>query len=179
MVLTGNFLITIIGRDQVGVVSDVSSYLFDIGANLADSSYSILGQGFEFSCVAGFDSDVTAAEINKGLAEIDCLIGARITVDTFEFETARGDAARITHIVDITGGDRPGLVARMSEVLMEYDANIVRMSSKRQVDGDGTAHYRTRFAINAAPERFEGLSAALFNTAGSLRLDCNIEEVTY
>lgn len=179
MALTGNFLITIIGRDQVGVISEVSSYLFDIGANLADSSFAILGQGFEFSCIASFDADTQAAEIEKGLSAIECLQGARITVDTFKFDTDRSDAARITHVVDITGGDRPGLVARMSEVLMDYNANVVRMSSKRQIDGDGVAHYRTRFAINADQGRLEGLSSALFNTAGSLRLDCHIEEVTY
>nr|WP_281500835.1 ACT domain-containing protein [Kordiimonas marina] len=99
---------------------------------------------------------------------------ARITVAPFPFNLVRGDSAAITHVVEISGGDRPGLVARISEVLMEYGANIVRMSSKRIPSKDGF-DYRTRFAISAGPERFEQLESALYNTAGSLRLDCKVE----
>lgn len=172
-----NFLITIIGRDQVGVISEVSSYLFNVGANIADSSYAVLGEGFELSAVVTFDSAIDAPEIEEGLAGLATLSGARIAIVPFDFDTKRGEAATISHTVEITGGDRPGLIARISEVLVDYDANIVRMSSKRIVDDDGVAHYRTRFAICVSPERLDGLSAALSNTAGSLRLNCEIEAV--
>lgn len=177
MVSSGTFLISIIGRDRVGVVSDVSGYLFDIGANLADGSYAVLGEGFEFSCVATFNENADLTEIQEGLSRLETLEDARITITPFAFGAERGETANITHVVEITGGDRPGLIARMSEVLMDYNANIVRMSSKRAIDDAGNAQYRTRFAISAQSERFEALSAALFNTAGSLRLDCNIEVV--
>lgn len=173
----GNFLITIIGRDQVGVVSEVSGYLFDIGANLADGSYAVLGQGFEFSCVATFVQNTELADVEAGLSTLPTLEDARITIAPFTFDLDRGEAAHISHVVEITGGDRPGLIARMSEVLMDYDANIVRMSSKREVDENGAAHYRTRFAINAANARFDAMSSALYNTAGSLRLECKIETI--
>ena len=177
MVSSGNFLISIIGRDRVGVVSEVSGYLFDIGANLADGSYAVLGEGFEFSCIASFNQNTDLTEIQDGLLQLETLTDARITITPFAYSAERADTATITHVVEITGGDRPGLIARMSEVLVEYDTNIVRMSSKRVIDEEGEAHYRTRFAISAISERFEALSAALFNTAGSLRLDCNIEVV--
>lgn len=172
-----NFLISIVGLDRVGVVSAVTSYLFDTGANLGDSSYAVLGEGFEFSCVATFDGGASLSEIEAGLADLEALEGARISIVPFDFDTTRGETATITHTVEITGGDRPGLIARVSEVLMDYGANIVRMSSKRSVDASGTAHYRTRFAINAAAGRSDALSNALYNTAGSLRLDCSIEPV--
>lgn len=172
-----NFLISIIGRDQVGVVSDVTGYLFDVGANLADSSYAVLGQGFEFSAVAAFGAGQAIEDISAGLSALPILTDARITVVPFDFATARGDSATITHTVEITGGDRPGLVARISEVLMDYDANIVRMSSKRHVDAEGNAHYRTRFAVCIDGGRVTALEAALYNTAGSLRLECSLEAV--
>lgn len=178
MVSSGNFLISIIGHDKVGVVSEVSGYLFDIGANLADGSYAVLGEGFEFSCIASFNEQADLTEVQNGLHTLEILEGARITVAPLSFGAARGLSAEISHVVEITGGDRPGLIARMSEVLVDYDANIVRMSSKRVIDDEGKAHYRTRFAMNADQERFEALSAALVNTAGSLRLECNIEVVS-
>lgn len=171
------FLISIKGRDQVGIISAVSACLFDAGANLADSSYSVLGEGFEFSAIADFNSDIALAEVQLELSSLPILEGARIEILPFGFGSARGASATITHVVEITGGDRPGLVAGISEVLMDYDANIVRMSSKTGVATDGSAQYRTRFAINAEQSRFDELSAAVFNTAGSMRLDCKIETV--
>lgn len=178
MTQTENFLVSIVGKDRVGIVTEVSSYLFDIGANLADGSYAVLGEGFEFSAVAAFNEEQDTSEITSGLAALEVLAGARIEVAPFDFSTTRADTATISHTVEITGGDRPGLIARISEVLMNYDANIVRMSSKRHVDADGVAHYRTRFAISARPERQDSLAAALNNTAGSLRLNCSLEPVT-
>lgn len=172
-----NFLITIIGRDKVGVISEVTSYLFDIGANVADSSYAVLGEGFEFSAVATFASHIDTAETEEGLAGLPSLKGARIAIAPFDFDTTRSEAATISHTVEITGGDRPGLIAGISEVLGDYGANIVRMSSKRHVDREGVAHYRTRFAISFDDARIDALSSALANTAGSLRLNCEVEAV--
>ncbi|WP_262691413.1 glycine cleavage system protein R [Kordiimonas aestuarii] len=170
------YLISIIGRDQTGVVSSVTGYLFEIGANLADSAFAVLGEAFEFSCVAEFSAGAAVEEVAEGLEGLALLDGARITVTAFPFALSRGNSATITHIVDISGGDRPGLVARISEVLMDYNANIVRMSSKRVPAGD-SFDYRTRFAINVGEGRFSALEAALYNTAGSLRLNCGVEVV--
>jgi len=170
------FLVSIIGRDRAGVVSEVTNYLFETGANLADCAYAVLGEGFEFSCVAEFPAGATCDEIETGLKDKELLAEARITVSKFPFELLRGDAGNITHVVEISGGDRPGLVARISEVLVNYDANIVRMSSRRISAVDGGFDYRTRFAINAS-EPITALEAALYNTAGSLRLECQVETV--
>ncbi|WP_417457331.1 glycine cleavage system protein R [Kordiimonas sp.] len=170
------FLISIIGLDRVGVVSGVTGYLFETGANLADSAFAVLGEGFEFSCIAEFEAGADEDEVSAGLAALDVVAGARITVSRFPFALARGESATITHIVDISGGDRPGLVARISDVLVEYGANIVRMSSKRTAV-DAGFDYRTRFAINLGEGRFAALEAALYNTAGSLRLNCGVEAV--
>ena len=67
-------------------------------------------------------------------------------------------------------------MARISDVLVEYGANIVRMSSKRTAVDSGF-DYRTRFAINLGKGRFAALEAALYNTAGSLRLNCGVEAI--
>lgn len=171
------FLISIKGRDKVGVISSVSSCLFDTGANLADASFSVLGQGFEFSAVAEFEEGISLDDVRSSLADLPLLAGARIEILPFGFSSARDDNATITHVVEITGGDRPGLVAGISETLMDYEANIVRMSSKTGLGSDGGTQYRTRFAINVASDRFDALSSAVFNTAGSMRLECRIETV--
>ncbi|NVJ97597.1 MAG: ACT domain-containing protein [Alphaproteobacteria bacterium] len=175
---SASFLVSIIGKDQTGVVSAVTGYLFEIGANLADSSFAVLGKAFEFSCVATFSAATGQEELQKGLEALELLADARITVSQFDYELERADTGEITHIVEITGGDRPGLVARISEVLVDYQANIVRMSSRRVPLEGGGFDYRTRFAINLSAGRQSALEAALYNTAGSLRLDCKVEAIS-
>ncbi|WP_308910100.1 glycine cleavage system protein R [Pseudokordiimonas caeni] len=175
--VSSNLLISIIGRDRVGVVSAVSSYLFEIGANLADSAYAVLGQGFEFSCVAEFATLTTPEEVQEGLAALELLEGARIAVTSFPFNLTRDDSGTITHVIEVKGGDRPGLVARISEVLVDYDANIVRMNSRR-IETEAGFDYRTRFAVNVPASRATALESALYNTAGSLRLLCVMEPVS-
>jgi len=168
------FLISIMGRDRVGVVSAVTNYLFETGANLADSAYAVLGEGFEFSCVAEFSAGSSAEELENGLGALEAIEGARITVTRFPFELQRRESGEITHVVEITGGDRPGLVSRMSDVLVAYGANIVRMSSRR-VAAEGGFVYSTRFAVNVAGARLVALENALSNTAGSMRLECTVK----
>ncbi|MBL4789329.1 MAG: ACT domain-containing protein [Kordiimonadaceae bacterium] len=174
--VNGTFLISIVGRDTVGVVSMVTNFLFETGANLADTSFAVLGEGFEFSCVAEFGDDTSEAEVAEGLQSLSLVKDAAITVTPFSFELLRGATGVITHVVEITGGDRPGLLARISDVLVEYGANIVRMSSHR-VAADGGYSYRTRFAVNVQNGRVEAVENALSNTAGSMRLNCAVTAV--
>ncbi len=165
------------GRDTTGVVSGVTGYLFEVGANLADSAFAVLGEAFEFSCVASFATEMNLQELQEGLKTVESVQGARINIDPFDYDLDRSESGEITHVVEISGGDRPGLVARVSEVLADFDANIVRMSSRRLPQQDGSFDYRTRFAVNVGDDRAVGLDNALVNMAGSMRLVCRMDPV--
>ena len=167
------FLISISGADRVGVISSVSGTLYDAGVNLADASFAVLGEGFEFSALGEVEASVGASDIHAALSALACLEDARISVEPAPYASERLERGAVTHIVEFSGGDRPGLVARMSEVLQNHNANIVRMTSRRTERG-GTDDYRTRFAVNVAAAEVEALENALFNTAGSLGLACEM-----
>ncbi len=169
-------LISITGLDKVGLVSSVTGYLFDTGANLADTAYAVLGGGFELTCIAEYEIEINLEAIKLDLASQPELNGATINISLFPYQLLRGDSGSITHIVEVTGGDRPGLIAHISDVLGDYQANIVRMNSRRIEKSEGM-DYRTRFAISAGSDRFKQLEAALYNTAGSLGLDCSVETI--
>ncbi|GHF26216.1 amino acid-binding protein [Kordiimonas sediminis] len=168
-------LISISGLDRVGVVSEVSGYLFEIGGNLADTAFALLGKGFDYTAVAEFDVEISTNEISDGLASLNSLQGAEISVKPFPFDLAREHTGTITHFLEIIGGDKPGLVARVSEVILEYGANIVRMTSRRVETEDGY-DYRTRFGLNISGGNAEALENALYNTAGSMRLTCEFKK---
>jgi len=70
------------------------------------------------------------------------------------------------------GGDRPGLIARLSEVFGSFKANIVRLDAQR-VPEQGL--YVPPLAV-AIPERDEACLNTVANTAGELNLSCHVEQ---
>lgn len=166
-------LISIFCPDRTGLVAAITGHLFDIGANLGDTSFSMLGTGAEFTSVCDLPADISAAEAESGLAALPELQRARVSVRPFELDAAHGPAGRITHRIVVSGGDRPGLVARLSEVFGQFSANIVRMDAQR-VPEQGL--YATRFAVAIPPERADACLATVANTAGELHLSCHIEQ---
>jgi len=95
-------------------------------------------------------------------------------VAPFDYAAVHGETAQITHRIEITGEDSPGLIARLSEVFVTYGANIVRLNSERIPGGTGRAgRYVSRLAVSIPPEKAQACLATVANTAGELRLTCH------
>jgi glycine cleavage system transcriptional repressor len=165
-------LISISGPDRTGLVAAITGRLFELGANLGDSSFAMLGAGAEFTSVCEIPADIPPAELEADLAAMPELAELRVSVRPFELVAADGKQGRITHRVVVSGGDRPGLVATLSEVFGEFQANIVRMDAQR-IPEQGL--YVTRFAV-AIPFRVDACLSSIANTAGELNLSCHVEE---
>jgi|GEM_PF-136330 len=168
-------LISIVSPDQVGLIAAITGRLFDLGLNLADTSFSILGQGCEFSCVAEAPDHISSRTIMGELKSLEPMQDAEILVSDYRYHADQGENATATHTIEVYGGDQPGLVARLAEVFIDYDANVVRMNSTRRPDDqnpEGPGVYITRFDISVASAREEGCLSAVANTAGALQLQC-------
>lgn len=164
-------LITIVGPDRVGLIAEITGELYDLGANLGDTSFAVLGAGCEFSCVAELPAGVHRAEIEAALARLPAMAGAELRVAAFPFGIDHRETAEVSHVIEVEGGDRPGLVARLSEVFVGFGANVVRMHSRRRAEGE-SGRYLTTFAVSIPDERAEACLAAVHNTAGQLNLIC-------
>jgi glycine cleavage system transcriptional repressor len=167
---TNLVLISIVSPDQVGLIAAVAGRLYDAGANLADTSFAVLGRACEFSCLAELPAGISLEYIERELADLPVLAQAEVKVAKFRFTPDRSDRASVTHIIEVDGGDRPGLIARLSEVLMNYDANVVRMNSTRLQQADGSNRYVTTFEVSIPALRVDGCLSAVHNTAGQLNL---------
>lgn len=171
------FFISIVGPDQVGLIAEVTGRLFDLGINLADTSFSVLGQGCEFSCVAEAMEEISSMEIQNDLENLESLQQADVKVSTYRFSSDHEESAEVTHIIDVEGGDQPGLVARLAEVFIQYDANVVRMNSTRSYDEKNRGLYITSYAICVDDKRAAACIAAINNTAGQLNLNCRYQKL--
>lgn len=170
-------LISIVSPDEVGLIAAVTGELFDLGVNLADTSFAVLGSGCEFSCVANLPDGMKPDTVEDALNGLDVLASADVKITAFPFSAGHRDSAEITHVIEVEGGDRPGLIARMAEVLAEYGANVVRMNSRVRAGVGGEDLYLTTFAVSMPEGRAETCLAAVYNTAGQLNLRCQYRTV--
>ncbi len=167
-----NILVNILCTDRVGLVAAVTGYLFEMGANLGDTSFAVLGGGAEFTSVCEIPDDVRLDDVQAGLDALPELENAeKVSVSRFEMDPELGPSGRITHRLTVDGADRPGLIARMCEVLVDFDANVVQLNAQRIPTADG-GRYVLQIAVWLPPEREHTCMAAIANTAGSLRLGC-------
>lgn len=160
--------------DRVGLVSAVTSHLFELGVNLRDATFAAMGSGAEFSAVCELPGTVTVDEVQDGLSSLPELAGAQIKVTPFDFDPNPGPQARITHRVEVSGGDQPGLIARLSELFTQFEANIVRLDAQTLPDHEG-GRYTMRFAVWIPAERADVCLASVANTAETLGLTCRTE----
>lgn len=167
-------LISIFCPDQKGLVAGITGYLFDLGANLGDTNFAVLGGGAEFTTVCEIPISLSSDELQRELGALDDLDGAEITIQPFALDTVHGPSGQITHRITIRGGDQPGLIARLSETFIQYQSNIVRLSAEVMQSGD----YVLRLSVNIPPDKVENCLSTVANTAEGLQLSCKSEEVS-
>ena len=172
-----NTLISVLCTDRRGLIADIAGQLYDMNINLADTTFAVLGELAEFTCLAEIPSEESTATVEQVLRSVPDMENARITVALFDMNPVHDESAHITHRISFDGRDQPGLIARISEVFGQFDANIVRLNSERTPEA-GFDRYVTRFSVNMAPERARACLATVANTAGELRLSVRVEQVT-
>jgi glycine cleavage system transcriptional repressor len=170
-----HLLVSVFCPDRPGLVAVIAGRLFDLGANLGDASFAVLGSGAEFTTICEVPAHVDEANLQAELAGLPELADATVTVKGFGLDAGHSPMARITHVVAVGGGDRPGLIARLAELFAGFSVNIVRMDAQT-LPGGGDGRYVTRFALNIPPNSVNACLAAVANTAGELGLTCSWTE---
>lgn len=170
-------LISITGKDQLGLIAELTARLFDLGGDLADTTFAVLGTGFEFTAVVEFPDDAVLDEIGRELQALAALEDTNFHIEAFRFDAAHEESGHITHRIRISGGDQPGLIARLSEVFAGFGANVVRLNSERLADSEGgQARFVIRFGVAIPEVRVGACLAAIGNTAGQLEMACTWDD---
>jgi glycine cleavage system transcriptional repressor len=169
-------LVSILCLDRVGLVSSIADCLFSAGVNLRDTTFAVLGKGAEFTSVCELPDGLTAEALRDDLELVPELEDAQIRVIPYGFDPLPGPMGRITHRIEVSGGDQLGLIARLAEIFTQNGVNIVRLDAQKLPEAEG-GRYITRFAVWLPPDRAALCLAAVANTAGSMGLASRAEEV--
>jgi glycine cleavage system transcriptional repressor len=172
-------MISIFCPDRAGLIAAITGYLFDLGVNLGDTGFTVLGAGAEFNAVCEIPQGLEFTAIEAGLRPLPGLDKAEIEIRPFSLDPLHGPSGDITHQITISGGDQPGLVARLCETLVEFNANIVALNAghARSAPSSPDGVYVIRLAAWIPAERENACLATLSNTAETLRLSCRWERV--
>ncbi|MBX2833024.1 MAG: ACT domain-containing protein [Rhodospirillales bacterium] len=173
--MNANARITISCSDRVGLVSEICGRLFDIGTNLGPTSFVLDGNMAKFETSCELPDSCPVSECATALRELT-LENADIQVAEIAAAPELTNAPGATHMIECSGIDQPGLIARLSEIFIEYNANIVRLAASATDEKDARI-YTTRFAVAIPPERAANCLATLANTAGSMRLLFKYDEL--
>ncbi len=174
--MTVNALVSISCPDRVGLVSAITGCLFELGGNLGDTTFAVLGGGAEFISVVEMPEGTGPEALEAVLRKLPELDDADISVSPFTLAPVHGPSGKVNYRITVSGGDRPGLIARLSEVFVEFKANIVRLNAERIVVPDST-QYAVIIAVSIPEENVRSCLATVANTAGGLGLGCEWEEM--
>lgn len=169
-------LVSVIGPDRVGLISAITGRLFDLGADLGDTTFAVLGGGAEFTAICEFPSGIELDDLYRELEALPELGDAEIKVSKFDLHATHPASETITHTISVSGGDSPGLMARLCEVFEQFNANIVRLNSER-LPVDGLNQYVISASVAIPPDTENSCLATVTNTAGELGLACAWQKV--
>lgn len=175
--MSTTLLVSVVCADRTGLVSEISAKLFDLGISLGDMTFNILGTGAEFTAICEPSTPVSAQELTEHLSTLGGLQGADIKVSDFTLPLVHGANAKVTHRIVLRGQDQPGLVTRLTEVLMEYEANIVTMKADKLVNLEGD-EYLIQMTVSIPEQRAEACLASISNTASIMQMQCYAEVVS-
>ena len=173
---TKTALISILCEDRPGLIADVAGRLYDLGINLGDTSFAVLGSGAKLTIVAKLPADISIADVDEELRSMPVLKGGEMTVAPFAYRETHDQTAHITHGIEIMGDDSPGLIARLCEALRRMGANVVELNSE-SASGTSGARFELRMAIWVPPGKEGVCMATIANTAGQMNLSCRWQQV--
>ena len=130
---TQNFVISIMSRDRVGIVYEISKAISELRGNIADVRQSVLCGYFTMILLASFPSRVTQREVERKLAEVDA--HSETAIDTVvkpvdEISVASfSPSPENAYILTATGTDQVGLVASVAGFCVKHSINILDLST--------------------------------------------------
>ena len=162
--------VTVLGDDRPGIVSEVTGALAGLGANLEDSTMTLL-RG-HFAMVVLVRTRASTAEVEAALAPVSA--SGRLTVDVRELaEDGPGSLPGEAWTLRVHGADRPGIVAGVTKVVAAHGANIVDLGTRL----GGNLYVLIAEVELPAGADPQALSADLRSAAATLGVDVTFERV--
>jgi len=116
-----------VGKDRTGIVEEVSSFLYDNGANIEDSRMATLGGRFSIMCLFSC-SDDKLTTIESKLADM-AKKGLETSLHDADDPATVKTAASLPLSLEVISMDHPGIVQHLVKILRDHEVNITSMDT--------------------------------------------------
>lgn len=131
--LRNYFALFVLGKDSIGIVADISKALFELGANINDSSHTIIGNQFAMLLLISTGPEQSREKIQNVFKEIS--VRRNLTIhthslshdDIYRKHTEPGQLC----VIHLYGADKPGIVYQVTNLLAKNKVNITDLSTRR------------------------------------------------
>jgi glycine cleavage system transcriptional repressor len=162
-----------VGKDRPGIVHDVSTLLFERGANIEDSRMAVLGGCFSIMTLFSCESE----SLDAIKSDLNAL--KKLELETFLYE-AQDPAAGPPHVslplkFEIIAMDHPGIVQKVVRVLHGHHVNIQALNTRViRAPHSGAPLFDLLLEAEIPPDRpIARLKTELLALAEDLNLDIN------
>lgn len=176
------FAVFVLGTDGVGIVADITKALYTIGANINDSSHTIIGNQFAMLLLISVELNCTEQKIMEGFKEVvekrQLTIHAHRLKDE-DIKRKYVDPGQLC-VIHLYGADKPGIVYQVTNLLARNKVNITDLSTRRFGNEDNPIYIMYLEAEVPAGVDTRKLGQELNNIASNLNVEIKyeLEEVT-
>ncbi len=118
-----NYMILfLVGKDRPGIVDEVSTFLFERGANIEDSRMAAMGGRFSVMMLFSCDPE-QLEEVRTGLRDLEAL-GFESSLHEAEDPTVVPKRPELPLNIEVLAMDHPGIVRKVVHILHRHNVNI-------------------------------------------------------
>lgn len=128
-------IISAVGADRPGMAHAVAQTLFEIGCNIEDTTMTRLGGEFAMILVVSPPSSSDARVLAEALAPLEKTHGLFINCKTIEAHDDAEKTALPRFIVSAYGAEKSGLLAGVTRVLAQQNANVTDVQTRVAAGG--------------------------------------------
>ena len=172
--MPGTAVISIMCRDRVGLVADVTEAITALGGDISDMSASVLGKGIVYVALSIWPDEPPISAIQTRIHELPGLAAVDVKVNTFELLPFSIDSMeKGSHRIRCQRhNDNRGDLGALCGTFAEFKANLIRVHAERYKTSKGWEYTITLEA--SIPEQVtDSCLKALRNRATVLGYSCD------
>ena len=149
------FMLTLVGKDQVGIVAKVTTVLYEGGCHLGEASMLRLGGNFTIMLMVSYQG--TVQTLSNLLKPIQENLQLQIHIDNIVGQLHQHQEPNVR--ISVHGADRAGIVAQVTTALAQAGLNILDLQS--DVGGDEKKPFYVMHIEGVAMSGIDTLEVAL------------------
>jgi glycine cleavage system transcriptional repressor len=164
-------VVSLLGRDRVGIVKDFSNLLAKLGGNVEQSRMASLGTEFALMTRISLKGQ-DASKFEKMVSE--AFPGYQLQVRTTDSSSNNVGAAQ-AYEIQIDGPDSVGIVAKVTEELSKLEGTIIDMQTETSTAAfAGYPLFSSTIHVMLSPNRLSELQQAMSNVEELFGMEIDI-----